>query len=456
MTDLTQTARDARPKPSAFGRFTGALDTFIQNYLPEPLVIVVLLTFLVFAAGLLSGGGTPVEMIGYFGDGFWGLLTFAMQMALVLVTGFILASTPFFSRVLGALARRAKTPARAIVMVTLVALLASWVNWGFGLVIGAFFAKCLAREVPEVDYRVLIASGYSGFLIWHAGLSGSVPLTAATPGNFLEGDIGLIPAAETIFAPFNLILIGAMVILLPILNRLMLNHGGPTTYARDIAFLDESAATELPAAKTPAEKLERSPWLGWGIGFFGLTFTAWQVLAGQFALTLDSVNFIFLFLGLALHGSARAFLAALDEAVKGVGGILIQFPFYGGIMGMMVGSGLAAGLTELFVSNANAAVLPVLAFLSAGFVNVLVPSGGGQWAVQGPIVMPAAEALGADSARVLMAVAWGDAWTNMIQPFWALPALAIAGLSARDIMGFCVVTLIVSGAVLMLGLTFLP
>jgi short-chain fatty acids transporter len=448
---------DSSPSsPGLVGRITGALDAFIQRWLPEPLVIVILLTFFVFALGIVVEGASPVAMIGHFGDGFWNLLEFAMQMALVLVTGFVFASTPLFARLLGAIARRASTPGQAIVLVTLVSLAASFVNWGFGLVIGALFAKRLAREVPEVDYRVLIASGYSGFLIWHAGLSGSIPLTAATPGNFLEAEIGLIPASETIFAPFNLILLAVIALGLPFLNRTMLNHGGRVLRAGDLHLVDQDEAKTHVDRDTPAGRLERARWPGWGIGAFGLAYIVLEIARGEFALTLNTVNFAFLFAGLMLHGSARAFLDALDEAVKGVGGILIQFPFYAGVMGMMVGSGLAASLTDLFVGGANATILPVLAFLSAGVVNVLVPSGGGQWAVQGPIVMPAAEALGADKARVLMAIAWGDAWTNMIQPFWALPALAVAGLSARDIMGFCVLVLVVSGAVLMLGLTFLP
>ena len=452
------TARDDKPSPGLVGRLTGALDAFIQRWLPEPLVIVIALTFLVFVAGMLAGS-SPVAMVGYFGDGFWDLLTFAMQMALVLVTGFVVASTPLFERAMGRLARVASTPGQAILLVTAVSLAACLVNWGFGLVIGALFAKRLAREVPDTDYRVLIAAGYSGFLVWHAGLSGSVPLTAATPGNFLEDEVGLIPIGETIFAPFNLILLAVICIGLPFLNRLMLSHGGPVLRAGDVRLGDDPEdPTSRPdiTPRTPAQWLERTPWLGWAAGAFGLSFVAILVLRGEFALTLDTVNFIFLFAALALHGSARNFLVALDEAVKGVGGILIQFPFYAGVMGMMVGSGLAAGLTDLFVSGANATVLPVLAFLSAGAVNVLVPSGGGQWAVQGPIIMPAAEALGADKARVVMAIAWGDAWTNMIQPFWALPALAVAGLSARDIMGFCVLVLMASGVVLGLGLTFLP
>ncbi len=442
-------------KPGLFGRFTGALDQAIQNYLPDPLAIVLLLTLFVFALGIVTGGGTPIEMVAYFGDGFWGLLEFAMQMALVLVTGHVLASTPFFSRALSALAGLAKTPGQAIILVTFVAMAASWINWGFGLVIGAFFARCLARQVPSVDYRVLIASGYSGFLIWHAGLSGSVPLTAATPGNFLEETVGLIPTSQTIFAPFNLILLAMLLVLLPLINRLMLNHGGATTYAHQIQFSDQQT-DEQAGLLTPAGRLESARWLGWSIGAFGGAFVVWQIVQGAFALNLNSVNFIFLFAALALHGSVRSFSRAVGNAVSGVGGILIQFPFYAGVMGMMVGSGLAADLTSVFVERASAELLPVLAFLSAGIVNVLVPSGGGQWAVQGPIMIPAAEALDADISRVVMAVAWGDAWTNMIQPFWALPALAIAGLSARDIMGFCVVNLLLSGAILGFGLTFLP
>ncbi|TFL16573.1 TIGR00366 family protein [Jannaschia formosa] len=207
---------------------------------------------------------------------------------------------------------------------------------------------------------------------------------------------------------------------------------------------------------SPAARLEHARWLGVLIGLFGLSYTASQIVGGVFSLTLDTVNYVFLFLGLALHGSAAAFLDALKGAVKGVGGILIQFPFYAGVMGMMVGSGLAATLTDAFVSGASAAMMPLLAFLSTAVVNLVVPSGGGQWAIQGPIIMAAARSLRADEARVIMAVAWGDAWTNMIQPFWALPALAVAGLSARDIMGFCVMILLVSGAVLIPGLMFLP
>jgi short-chain fatty acids transporter len=192
--------------------------------------------------------------------------------------------------------------------------------------------------------------------------------------------------------------------------------------------------------------LETSPLLMYLIGLPGLAWLMMHFLNGG-ALNLNVVNFMFLFLGIICHGSARSLLGALDEAVRGGAGIVIQFPFYAGIMAIMVQSGLAANLSEWFVSISTATTLPFWSFISAGIVNIFVPSGGGQWAVQAPVMLPAAEALGADVAKVAMGVAWGDAWTNMLQPFWALPMLGIAGLKARDIMGFCVIQLLVVGIV---------
>ena len=172
-----------------------------------------------------------------------------------------------------------------------------------------------------------------------------------------------------------------------------------------------------------------------------------------FVLGLDVVIAIFLFSGLLMHGTPECYMRAVDESVRGIGGIVLLFPFYAGIMGMMMGAnadGISLGrqITEAFISWSSADTFPLLAFLSAGVVNVFVPSGGGQWAVQGPIMLPAAEALGVSTTVTAMAIAWGDAWTNMIQPFWALPLLGIVGLGARDIMGYCLIILLYSGIVI--------
>jgi short-chain fatty acids transporter len=436
-------------------RVTSMSVRLVERWLPDPFVLVLLLTLLVFAAGMLVEGQTPVAMIEHWGNGFWSLLQFSMQMVLILITGWVLATTVFFRRILEAIAKLAGTPGQAIVLVSLVSLVASWINWGFGLVIGAMFARQLARSVAGVDYRLLIASAYSGFVIWHGGLSGSVPLTIATAKHFLADKMGVIGTGTTLFSTYNLAIVLALFITVPILNRLMMPRP-ENAVTVDPALLEEKVPSSDAATDTPAARLENSILLSQSVGIMGAVFTAYYFLATEGSINLNIVNFMFLFLGIILHGRPVRFLAAVNDAARGASGIIVQFPFYAGLMGMIVGSGLAATLSNLFIAVSSETTLPLFAFLSAGLVNIFVPSGGGQWAVQGPIMVEAATNLGADIARVSMAVAWGDAWTNLIQPFWALPALAIAGLRAKDIMGYCLITLVMSGFIIGIGLTFVP
>ena len=422
----------------------------VERYLPDPYIFVLLLTLITFAFAVVIQNQSPLTTIQQWGDGFWGLLTFSMQMLLVLVTGFMLACTPLVKALLERLASLAKSPGSAIVLVTLVSLIASWINWGFGLVVGALFAKALARKV-SVDYRLLVASAYSGFIVWHGGLAGSVPLTIATPGHFSEAQIGVVGTGETIFSGFNLLLLAIMFVIIPLINRLMLPPESESIIV-DSAKLKDDA---LPSAtnERPADKLENSKVLGLLVGFAGLAYLTNYFVSGG-GLNLNIVNTLFLFLAIVLHGTPRNVLHSLQQAVQGGSGIVIQFPFYAGIMAVMVQSGLAQTMSEWLISFASAESLPVWSFISAGIVNIFVPSGGGQWAVQAPVILPAAAELGAEINRVAMAVAWGDAWTNLIQPFWALPVLAIAGLKAKDIMGFCLVQLIVTGVIISLVLRF--
>jgi short-chain fatty acids transporter len=426
----------------------------MQRYLPDPFLFVVILTLAVFGFGLIFTDSSSLEMVQFWGNGFWSLLAFSMQMVLVLVTGYVLASSPLFKRFLGFLASFAKSPGSAIVIVTVVSMIASWINWGFGLVIGALFAKELAKRVKGVDYRLLIASAYSGFIVWHAGFSGSIPLSVATADHPFQDMIGVIPTSETIFATFNVLIVLALFIILPVINR-MLMPSKEETVTVDPEIFNETAATLEKEALTPAERLENSMILSIIVAVLGIAFLFSYFVQNGFALNLDIVNFLFLFLGILFHGTPKRFLAAVQEAIKGASGIVIQFPFYAGIMGMMTASGLAVVMSEAFVSISNDVTFYFFAFLSAGIVNFFVPSGGGQWAVQAPIMLDAAQTLDASVAKTAMAVAWGDAWTNLIQPFWALPALAIAGLKAKDIMGYCVIILVISGVVISLGLLFL-
>ncbi|MEZ2719815.1 short-chain fatty acid transporter [Paenalcaligenes hominis] len=425
----------------------------VERYLPDPYIFVILLTLIAGVAAAFVEHKTPMAIVNMWGDGFWGLLGFTMQMLLVLVAGYMLASTPAVRRILAALASLPKSAGAAIILVTLVALVADWINWGFGLVVSALFAKEIARKV-RVDYRLLVASAYSGFIVWHGGLAGSVPLTIATKGHFHEDKMGIIGTGDTIFSVFNLLIVAAMFIVVPLVNRLMMPDEKDSVYIDPELLKDPEPARSDAEQSRPADKLEKSYVLSMLIGFAGLAYLFNYYIVRGAGLNLNVINFTFLVLAIVLHGNARNLLNALDEAIKGGAGIVIQFPFYAGIMAIMVDSGFAATLSDWLVSFATAHTLPFWTFLSAGLVNIFIPSGGGQWAVQSSVVISAAQSLDADVARVAMAVAWGDSWTNLLQPFWALPVLAIAGLKAKDIMGFCLIQLVVTGIIISIGLTY--
>lgn len=453
-----------RKKETIFKRFTHLCVSLMEKYLPDPFLFCAILTFIVFVAAVIFTKQNPLTVINYWSGGFWSLLSFSMQMALVLVTGHTMASSPIFKRMLSNLASKLKTPAQAIIVVTLVSSLASLINWGFGLVIGALFSKEIARKLKGVDYRLLIASAYSGFLVWHGGFSGSIPLQLASGGESLtKQTMGVItsaiPTSETLFSGMNIYIVVALLIVLPLINRAMMPSDDEVVTI-DTNLLKETVVVEkLKEEMTPAEKLENSKVISIVLSVMGYTYIIFYLLKNGFALNLDIVNFIFLFTGIMLHGTPRKFLNAITEATKGASGIILQFPFYAGIMGIMVGKNLdgislAAQMSNFFVGVSTIKTFPLFSFISAGIVNFFVPSGGGQWAVQAPIMMPAAISLGVSPAKTAMAIAWGDAWTNMIQPFWALPALGIAGLNAKDIMGYCLIITIVSGLVISSGFYF--
>ncbi|MEG2678838.1 MAG: short-chain fatty acid transporter [Oscillospiraceae bacterium] len=443
-----------------FKKFTNGCVRVVNRWLPDPFLFAVILTVIVFIAAMIGTQQGPIAMVNAWGNdkGFWGLLGFSMQMALVLVFGSAMASAKVCKKALGSIAGLAKNKASAIIITTAVSVICCWLNWGFGLIAGTLLAKEVARRVRDVDYRLLIASAYSGFVIWHAGLSGSIPLTISQ-GYKIGEDIYTATNAETIFHPMNLIMVVTILILMPLLNYAMHPDAAHTIVVDPALLVDEAERTYT--VSTPAEKIEHSKIL-WVITWvLGLSYVAYNIISSIMAgkgvnLTLNLVNMLFLTLGIILHGNLRKYVDAVNDAASGAAGILLQFPFYAGIMGLMVASNasgvsLAGIISDFFVSISSNVTFPMFTFLSAGIVNFFVPSGGGQWAVQGPIVMPAAAQMGIESGRAAMGIAWGDQWTNMIQPFWALPALGIAGLSAKDIMGYLVIVTLFVGVVACLG-----
>lgn len=439
-----------------------ALSRWSVRWVPDPFVIVILLTLVTMGLVWIVTGHDPVEAVGLWGgrvvggelqareSGLFSLLTFAMQMCLTLVTGYALASAPPVRRAVGALADRVPSAGAALVVTALVAMLAGFLNWGLGLIVGALVARDLGRSLHrrgiDVHYPLLGAAGYTGLLVWHGGLSGSAPLkltSASEIATVLPQGVTLdpLPLTETIGSSMNLVVTALLLVLVPLFLLLMRPRrvDGARRVEDISAFLPEPEP-EPPAAAVeggPARRLERSTLLtlaavALALGYIGLLVAR----TGVGAVDLNMVNLFFMTLGLLLHGRPVAYAKAVTEASTSCGGIILQFPFYAGIMGMMALSGLLGEIALAVTSAADTTTFGPLTFVAAGTVNVLVPSGGGQFAVQGPIVIEAARELGVPMGKAVMAFCYGDQWTNMLQPFWALPLLGITGLKVGDLIGY--------------------
>ncbi len=435
----------------------------VQRWLPEPFIFAIVLTLVAACLAMPICHQTPVEVIEHWGGGIWNLLAFAMQMALVLVCGSTLAAAPAVKKGISALAGIPKNPSAAIALVTAVSAVACWLNWGFGLIVGVIFAKEIARRMRGVDYRLLIASAYSGFVVWHAGLSGSIPLTMATPGESLtKATNGVltspVPVSQTILDPHNLVIVALVIVAIVVTNTLM--HPKQDVVTVDPALLEEENVVETKPDKasiTPAQRMEHSKVLAWIVALAGFSYLVIHLGFRGGSFDLGSVIMLFLFLGILLHGTPLAYVHAFTRAASGAAGIILQFPFYAGIMGIITGVGASGICFGTVISNAcisisTPATYPLLTFICAAVLNMFVPSGGGHWAIQAPIMFAAGANLGVDPGLTGTAIAWGDAWTNLIQPFWAIPALAIAKLDAKDIMGFCLIDLLVTGIIISAGL----
>ncbi|GAB3053213.1 short-chain fatty acid transporter [Sediminivirga luteola] len=444
----------ATPAPeretSAVARAMRPVNRVVERFIPSALVFAIVLTFVVALLSLLLTDAGPVDVVREWGDGLAGLLAFITQMALILLLGHILANTGPVRTLLRRLALVPKTPMQAYLFVFVVAAAASLITWGLGLVVGALLAREVAYQGRErglrLHFPMLVASAFAGFVVWHMGYSGSGPLTAATPDSFVAEYLGdPLPVSQTIFAGWNLIAIVVAVVVVGLALFLV----APRSADSIVELQQDAREQDAPAeatVETPADRIDASRIVTLLPGLMLVAYLAIHFSGGG-SLTLDIVNWSFLALIFLLVKNPFELIELTKRAASNVGEILLQFPLYAGILGIMAGTGLIEIFSDAFVSISNAQTFGVLAFLAAGLVNFFVPSGGGQIAVQAPIMLQAADQLGVDPAIPIMAVAYGDQWTNMIQPFWALPLLAIAGLRMRDILGYTTVVLIASGLV---------
>ena len=442
-------------------KLASASTRWSTRWVPDAWVIAVILTIVAYGLGLIFTKATAFQLIQNWGSGFWVLLSFGMQMCLIIMTGYILATTPIFSRLLNGLAGLPKSNKGAIAMMALVSMGLAWINWGLSIVGSAVFVRFLVRKQKGVDYRLLVATAYLGLgTMWHSGLSASAPLLVATPKHFLEKDIGIIPITETIFHPFNLLLALAVLVALTIAGPLM-HPRKEETFEADPELIKEAGFEAPPKPKpadmTPALWVEHSPIINIIVAASGIIWLVWYFGKNGWAgINLDVVNFVFLIIGILLHWTPASFLKAAMEGGSFIWGVVVQFPFYAGIFGIIKFSGLAEVMGDWFTAIATKETYPFIVMWYSGILNYIVPSGGAKWAVEAPYIMAAGKTLGVSGPMTVIAYAWGDMITDVIQPFWAIPLLGVAKLNFRDIMGYCMIYFIIYMVIISAGFLLLP
>jgi short-chain fatty acids transporter len=432
-----------------------------EQVMPDPFVLSIGLTLVVvLLSALFAPHGSPATILDSWYEGTFKILGFALQMILILATGYAIAAAPVVQRGLRALAAGVQTPVRAALLVFPVVAIAAWLNWGLGLVVGALLAREIARR-SRIDFAWLVAGSYSAWSICNSGLSSSIALSQASHGNVLnlvEKATGhVIPLSETIFAPFVLIPTVLVVVVMGMIFVLI--HPKDNDVA---PFVDRPETVEADshsrgsAPDSFASRVENSVigtllLLALGVGYLGMTWST-----KGFELDINATILIFLLIGLALQRTPIAYAESIRRAAAQTGPMLLQYPVYGGIMGIMTGTGLASVIAKAFVAIATPATLAVWSFLSSLIITLLIPSAGGHWAVQGPFVLPAALAIHAPVARTAMGVAMAENVSNMLQPFWAVPVVAIAGIRIQRVMGYTAITFAVSLVIYLLALWLIP
>ena len=468
---MTQTSA-GEPKLTPVQKFGEVIADFVERWMPNPFLFAIILTYVAAVAAFWSEGSSPAEIAFAWYGGFWGLLTFAMQMVIILVTGFVVAYHPKVKQGILWLVRLPRNGRQAVVLVGVGSMLTGWISWGLGLIFGAILAremgKVAHRRSMAVHYPLLAVAGYMGMsLTWGWGMSSSAGLLQATDNNFFmeQGIVDrVIPASEWVFHPYPLLLTGLALaygcLMLYLLAPPDRNCRGIARYVPDAADA-EAARSPAPAiAKpSPADRSSHSRILGVIIAHTGVVMLVREFVKDPMgALNLNVFNFGFLMIGMLLFISPSKYQDEFTDAVNGSAGIILQFPFYAGIVGIMTGTGLVETMTQslLDISAANPDVFPVVTWITGGVLNVFVPSAGSEWAIVGGPMMQAGAELGVPHGQTIAAYAVGDAHTNLFNPFWAIPLLAITGLRARDMFGYGITMMILLVPFIALALFFLP
>ena len=443
-------SQDTTPRnddEGAMQRMGASLANWAEKWFPDAYVFAAIAVLVVVVAALAMGR-TPAQVSVDFGKSFWNLIPFTMQMAFVVIGGYIVAVSPPVRKVIMWLAQFPKTPKVAVAYVAFVAMMASLLSWGFSLIFAGILMREVSKRVPGVDYRAMGAAGYLGLgSIWALGLSSSAALLMATKGSIPPALLkisGVIPLADTLFTWQNLV----MIVVLLVLSVWICYASTPTAdkaktvEMAGITYKEESEDIGTP--QTPGEKLEFSPALTLVIVALGAVYLydVFSTKGGLAALDLNTYNFMFLIAGMLLHWTPRSFLRAAAKSVPMTGGVLLQFPLYAGIFGVLMGSGLNEVLAKFFVSISTQETLPLVGGIYSAILGLFLPSGGGKWVVEAPYLLQAANELKVNLAWMVQVYNAAEALPNFINPFWMLPLMGLTGVKARDLAGYSTLQLI--------------
>jgi len=445
------------------------MNSQVASFVPHSFLFVILLTFAAYMLGILKAYQGPFDMVKFWANGFWNLLSFSMQMVIMVAAAFSVASVPIGQKVLRALAVIPKTPRGGMMFLTATIALLSWLHWGIGIVAGAFLAREMGRRIQQIDYPMLAACAYVGLCAGTFGLFAHEPLAVSKPGHFLEKAIGTISLSQTSFSTMALVGFCLGTVVVTALMGMICPEGKDATppNLEILRGFEEEERAEEASSVTEREMrqkggmsfsvwLEHSRWPVWLISIMGFSYIVYWFYGRGFELNLNILSLVLLFLALLLHDTPGRFLRSMEKSARAVYGIIVQFPFYAGIQGMLASSGLAAIFFKWITSASTEATYPFWVFIDAAFVNLFVPTSGGIWEIQGSLVVKTAQELNASIPRAINSFTAGEVIGNIIQPFWAIPLLGITGLSLRDIMGYCFVAFLVLSLIWILCVTFLP
>ena len=454
-------------------RMALALTDWTERWVPDAFVFALVGTFIVVVAALAATSSSLAQVVDAWGRGFWELIPFTLQMALVIITGHVLATSQPMGRVIRAVAAWPTTPKGAVALVTFFALASSWFNWGFSLIFSAVLGREVARRVEGVDYRALAAASFLGIgSIWAQGLSGSAALQMATPGALqpqirdivAQGGLvagGIIPFSHTIFLWQSLVAVAVEIVAVTTVMWLATPPKGKGKTARDLGINLGEREIEPPRVARnlpPGAWLEHSPLLMWlVVALGGWYLVRYFMQAGEplNAINLNIVNLTFLLLGFLLHVTPARLMHAVQAATPSVWGVILQFPFYAGIAGIITATHLNDRLAEIFVSVSTPRTFPSLVAVYSAVLGVFVPSGGSKWVIEAPYVMAAAHSVKVHLGWVVTSYDLGEAVANLVQPFWMLPILGMFKLAARDVMGYTLVVFFVLTPIVLILVTVL-